>query len=123
MKKSLPHLQKQLEFLIDGSQSMTGKLTLTPALSFSPDPPAAAPCPAPLRTLGRMHCGRIETSKRLQATLAVLQDGEWHTTREIRLVTNSEAVHSDINALRAGGIVYESKCMPGRIWKYRLAPR
>lgn len=40
MKKSLPHLQKQLEFLIDGSQSMTGKLTLTPVLFYGQDPPA-----------------------------------------------------------------------------------
>ena len=110
---------KQPELFDIGSQSMTGRITITPALAYAPDPHAAAPCPAQ----GRMHCGRIETSKRLQDTLAALQDGQWHTTREIRLVTNSEAVHSDINALRAGGIVYESKCMPGRIWKYRLAPR
>ena len=116
-------MTKQPELFDIDSQSMTGRITITPALAYAPDPPAAAPGPPPPRPLGRMHCGRIETSKRLQDTLAVLQDGEWHTTRDIRLRTNSEAVHSDINALRAGGIVYESKCMPGRIWKYRLAPR
>lgn len=36
-EKSLP---QQLEFLIDGTQSMTGKLTFTPALSYAPAPPA-----------------------------------------------------------------------------------
>lgn len=112
----------QPELFTVGSQSMTGRITITPALSFSPDPPAAAPCPAPLLTQGRMHCGRIETSKRLQDTLAVLQDGEWHTTREIRLVTNSEAVHSDLAALKANGIDYECKPAGGKKYVYRLKP-
>ena len=112
----------QPELFTVGSKSMTGEITITPALSFSPDPPAAAPCPPPPRPQGRMHCGRIETSKRLQDTLAVLQDGEWHTTREIRLVTNSEAVHSDLAALRANGVDYECKPAGGKKYAYRLKP-
>ena len=112
----------QPELFRIGSQSMTGRITITPALAFAPEPLAAAPCPAPPRTVGRMHCGSLATSKRLQDTLAVLQDGQWHTTREIRLVTNSEAVHSDLAALRANGVDYECKPAGGKKYAYRLKP-
>ena len=111
-------MTKQPELFTVGSQSMTGRITITPALAYAPDPHAAAPCPAQ----GRMHCGSLATSKRLQDTLAVLQDGQWHTTREIRLVTNSEAVHSDLAALRRNGIDYECKPAGGKKYAYRLKP-
>ena len=121
-------MTEQPELFTVGRNSMTGEITITPALSFSPDPPAPPPHhdqpridPAP-RTVGRMHCGSLATSKRLQDTLAVLQDGEWHTTREIRLVTNSEAVHSDLAALRANGVDYECKPAGGKKYAYRLKP-
>ena len=113
-------MTEQPELFTVGSKSMTGEITITPALAYAPDPPAAAPHPAPLRTQGRMHCGRIETSKRLQDTLAVLRDGQWHSTREIRMVTNSEAVHSDLAALRANGVDYECKPAGKKKYVYRL---
>jgi len=69
---------------------------------------------------GRMHFGNLATSKRLQDTLAVLKDGRWHTTREIRLATNSEAVHSDIAALRWNGIEIECESDEGKKYRYRL---
>lgn len=47
-----------------------------------------------------MNAGRIESSPRLQATLAALRDRRWHTTREIAEVTGSQAVHSDVAAIR-----------------------
>lgn len=52
-----------------------------------------------------MHFGRIETSPLLQKTLEVLQGGGEYTTRQIRLVTRSQAVHSDISALRKNDYV------------------
>lgn len=47
-----------------------------------------------------MHARNPETSGPLIKTLEVLSDGREHTTRQIRLVTRSEAVHSDIAELR-----------------------
>jgi hypothetical protein len=69
---------------------------------------------------GHMHAGKIDSSIRLNRTLEILRDG-WKTTLEIEQHTNSRAVHSDIAALRANGIAVQSECMPGRIWRYRLA--
>lgn len=51
-----------------------------------------------------MHYGSIETSPRLQDTLAVLKQGGIRTTATIRRATRSQAVHSDIAALRANGL-------------------
>jgi hypothetical protein len=51
-----------------------------------------------------MHYGSIETSEQLKATLAVLQQGGIRTTATIRRATRSQAVHSDIAALRKNGI-------------------
>ena len=76
-----------------------------------------------------MHAGSIKTSRRLQQTLAVLSDGTLHTTEEIRKKTASEAVHSDIAALRANGVpiskaLYLHESLTGaRIYGYRLIPR
>ena len=67
-----------------------------------------------------MHAGSIKTSSRLQDTLAVLRDGQWHTTRQIRMVTDSEAVHSDMAALAANGIKYECKPCGEKKYAYRL---
>lgn len=52
-----------------------------------------------------MNYGKIETSERLQQTLAVLQQGGVRTTATIRRATRSQAVHSDIAALRKNGFV------------------
>lgn len=70
--------------------------------------------------VGRMHSGNLSTSARLQATLAVLSDHQWHTTRDIRLVTDSEAVHSDMAGLAANGILYDCEPCGGKKYRYRL---
>ena len=72
------------------------------------------------RIRGGMHFGSLATSKRLQDTLAVLSDGEWHTTREIRLITNSEAVHSDCAGLRFNGITVECEPCGDKKYRYRM---
>jgi len=92
--------------------------TRTPNDGLNPSP--AAHIPGTEKKVSRMHFGNLATSRRLQDTLTVLQDGQWHTTREIRLVTYSEAVHSDIAGLRANGIDIVSECVPGRKWRYRV---
>ena len=48
-----------------------------------------------------MNAGNVKTSPVLQATLAVLSDGHWHTSMEIHDRTNGMAAHSDVAALRA----------------------
>jgi len=70
-----------------------------------------------------MNAGNLKTSNRLQKTLSVLKEG-WHTTWEIGQATQSMAVHSDVAALRANGIVIKSERMKGidgRIWHYKIA--
>jgi hypothetical protein len=52
-----------------------------------------------------MHYGSVETSKQLQETLAVLEQGGIRTTATIRRATRSQAVHSDIAALRKNGLL------------------
>jgi len=71
---------------------------------------------------GTIHAGNLETSPRLQATLAVLDDGAEHSTLDLLLHTRSCAVHSDIAALRANGIRI-AHTRKGRIHYYRLAER
>jgi hypothetical protein len=67
-----------------------------------------------------MHTGSLATSARLQATLACISDGQWHSTREIATRTFSMAVHSDMAALKANGIAYDRE-QRGRVHYYRLA--
>jgi len=55
-----------------------------------------------------MHAGKIATSSRLKDTLAAIY-GRWQTTQEIADRTGSVAVHSDVAALRAGGLVVLSR--------------
>jgi|GEM_PF-1183152 len=78
-------------------------------------------------TTGKMHAADLARSGRLQQTLRVLADRQWHTTLEIRERTDSCAVHSDISELRAepNGFVierrYDGKSDTGRrVYAYRL---
>jgi len=70
-----------------------------------------------------MHAGHLDTSQRLQNTLKAIKD--WATTLEISRYTGSMAVHSDIAALRAGGVKISSKyvgrtAFGNRTWAYRM---
>ena len=67
-----------------------------------------------------MHAGKIESSERLQMTLAAIRPG-WISTLGISRITDSMAVHSDIAALRCRGVNVESQCRTGRVWYYREA--
>lgn len=58
--------------------------------------------------MGVMHFGKLETSLRLQETLAVLIDGKQKTTGQIRRATRSQAVHSDIAGLRKNDILIKT---------------
>jgi len=69
-----------------------------------------------------MHAGKLGSSDRLQHTLAVLADGEPHTTWNIARQTRSVAVHSDIAALRANDIDVDCT-RRGNVWEYRLVKR
>lgn len=68
-----------------------------------------------------MNAGSIQTSGRLQATLAAIAD--WATTAQISTATGSMAVHSDIAALRANGVAVLAERVPGYhgrcVYRYR----
>ena len=74
-----------------------------------------------------MHAGRIEKSKRLQATLRALRRSKRGlTTRQLARSTGSMAAHSDVAALRQNGFDVTCTCegttpYGGRIYRYRLA--
>jgi hypothetical protein len=53
---------------------------------------------------GRIHAGRVDSSPRLQRVLAVLADGERHTTRDLMFEANVCAVNSCVAEIRANGI-------------------
>lgn len=55
-----------------------------------------------------MHFGSVETSELLRATLAVLEQGGIRTTATIRRATRSQAVHSDIAALRKNDFLIQT---------------
>jgi hypothetical protein len=71
-----------------------------------------------------MHYGSIETSERLKETLAVLQQGGIRTTATIRRATRSQAVHSDIAALRKNDILIRTHALGKkrgrRVYGYEL---
>ncbi len=71
------------------------------------------------------HAAQIENSTRLQETLAILLDCNWHDGAEITSATDSQALHSDIHELRENGYAieqrYAGKTPKGRrISQYRL---
>ncbi|MYD99749.1 MAG: hypothetical protein F4Y03_00510 [Alphaproteobacteria bacterium] len=72
-----------------------------------------------------MNSASLETSPRLQRTLAALRAaGGWLTTREIIAEADVCAVNSCIAELRDNGVLIESKqeTWSGgrRVWSYRL---
>lgn len=67
-----------------------------------------------------MHAARIESSARLRRVMAVLEDGGWHSTREIMREADVCAVNSCIAELRENGLDVECR-QEGRIFHYRWA--
>lgn len=71
-----------------------------------------------------MHAARLEASIRLQRVLAVLEDGEEHSTLDIVREACVCAVNSCIAELRANGAAIDCRqarnADGGRIWLYRL---
>ncbi len=73
------------------------------------------------------HYANINRSTRLQNTMKILADGQYHTTAEIQKITKSAAVHTDIHELRRNGINisparYQGRTSKGRkIYDYRIA--
>lgn len=77
---------------------------------------------------GGSHAARVESSSRLQRTLAILIDFNWHDGAEITRATDSQALHSDIHELRQNCYRieqrYAGKTESGRrISQYRLLPQ
>lgn len=73
----------------------------------------------------KSHAARIENSPRLQQTLSVLMDCQWHDGIEITRRTDSQALHSDIHELRENGYIIEQRYAGRtdtgrRISQYRL---
>jgi hypothetical protein len=70
-----------------------------------------------------MHAADITKSKRLQDFVAALRTGP-KTTRELMLLTNSCAVHSDAAEVRMNGIevwcAFEGMRAGRRIYSYSL---
>lgn len=66
-----------------------------------------------------LKAASIATSPRLQRVLAVLKDGEEHTTRDIVRRASVCAVNSCVAELRANG--YRISCQRrNATWRYRL---
>ena len=71
-----------------------------------------------------MHAARLNHSERLQSVLAVLADGEEHSTLDIIHEAGVCAVNSIVAELRANGRRIECRQTRGpgggRIWLYQL---
>jgi len=66
------------------------------------------------------HAANLKTSERLQKVLAVLQDGQWHSSFDLMQKTNLVAVGSAISELRANGLEIKCECEAMGKYKYRL---
>jgi len=72
-----------------------------------------------------VRAANIKTSKRLQDVLAMLEDGQWHTSLELSGKLINVAIGTSISELRHNGYGVESNCRGknenGRtVWQYRL---
>ena len=73
-----------------------------------------------------MHAARPSHSKRLQRVLALLSDGQWHSTRDIVDRAHVCAVNSCIAELRWNGCWIETRRRPALagdsavVFEYRL---
>jgi hypothetical protein len=72
---------------------------------------------------GTIHAAKLGNSPRLQRVLAVLLDGQPHTTRDLIREAEVCAVNSIADELRANGIGIDCTAAPGErgVYEYRLA--
>lgn len=92
-----------------------------PGGSGSPPPDMRGVLPAGKRRgrTGRIHYARIENSPRLQRLDRFLQDGKWHSTREVMRGADVCAVNTAVDELRENG--RNVRCeRRGRYWYYRM---
>ena len=72
-----------------------------------------------------IHAGSLKTSKKLQSIVKALEDGRWHSAREIRELSGGEveAVSARIQELTApvNNLNIECKYIVGQ-YRYRLLP-
>ena len=73
---------------------------------------------------GKLHAAKVDSSKRLQRVLDVLQDGKEHSTADLILRAHVCAVNSIVSELRANGYTIDcrSETVDGsRAWLYQLS--
>jgi hypothetical protein len=95
---------------MDGSRSRRADLMTDQQAATSPS------------TAGTIHAARLSSSHRLRSVLAVLQDHQWHSTRDLIRRTGACAINSVMTELRANSVDYECR-QRGRIHEYRLTPK
>ena len=69
-----------------------------------------------------MHAAKLEDSPRLQRVKALLNDGQWHGTREIVRAADVCAVNSIIAELRANDLAIVTRCVGRGLYEYKLLP-
>lgn len=69
---------------------------------------------------GRIRYARVENSPRLQRALELLQDGQWHSTRDIVRAADVCAVNSIITELRCNGYDIITRCTGRGRYEYQL---
>lgn len=67
-----------------------------------------------------MKSAKLNTSRRLQRVLAVLADGQEHSTRDIVYEADVCAVNSIISELRANGVTITCKRQSRNVFTYRI---
>jgi len=67
-----------------------------------------------------MHAARLEASARLQRVLALLEDGQWHSTLDIVMAAQVCAVNSCVAELRANGFRVDCRRVGRERFEYRL---
>jgi len=73
-----------------------------------------------MSTVGTIHYAKIENSDRLRRVLAVLSDGQPHSTMEIVRAAEVCAVNSAIAELRMNGIRIECRQVGRERFEYTL---
>lgn len=74
--------------------------------------------------MGVIRAANLETSPRLQRVKAVLNDGQWHGTREIVLAADVCAVNTIMDELRAkpNELAIATRCVGRGRYEYKLLP-
>ncbi len=70
--------------------------------------------------MGTIRYARVENSPRLQRALDLLQDGQWHSTRDIVRAADVCAVNSIITELRCNGYDIITRCVGRGRYEYQL---